>query len=369
LVHEILLIGRQSLRENGVKVLPGDFRPAGWLPGAHAQTIWGRLTRSRRLVPMRREALTTPDGDELLVDHLDGPAGAPRAIVLHGLEGSSYSVYVQGLLLEIQRRGWRGIAMNFRSCARDPADLTRMLPNRRPRMYHSGDTGDLDFLARTLAAREPRGSAPLFAIGVSLGGNVLLKWLGESGAGAPVDGAVAISTPYDLAASARHLESVLGRLYTQRFLLTLKRKVEGAVRRFSEAARRIDLPRTRASRTFWEFDDAANAPLHGFAGADDYYRKSSSLGYLQGIARQTLCLSAEDDPFLPREALERARAAAPPSVDFLVTAGGGHIGFVSGSTPWRPSYWAETFAIDWLEKRMSRGAADRSPGSVDGMRE
>ena len=132
-----------------------DFRPAAWLPGPHLQTVFGRLVRSRRLVPMRREALTTPDGDELLVDHVDGRAGSPRVIVLHGLEGSSNSVYAQGLLFEIRRRGWRGAAMNFRSCARDPADLARMLPNRRPRMYHSGETGDLDFLARTLAEREP----------------------------------------------------------------------------------------------------------------------------------------------------------------------------------------------------------------------
>jgi predicted alpha/beta-fold hydrolase len=300
---------------------------------------------------MRRESLTTPDGDELLVDHVDGPEGSPRVIVLHGLEGSSNSVYAQGLLSEIRLRGWRGVAINFRSCARDPSDLDRMLPNHRPRMYHSGDTGDLGFLARTLAARGPRGSAPLFAIGVSLGGNVLLKWLGESGADCPVDAAVAISTPYDLAASARHLESALGRLYTQRFLVTLKRKVEGAVRRFPEAAQRIDLPRTRASRTFWEFDDAANAPLHGFAGAEDYYRRSSSLAYLSAIARPTLCLSSEDDPFLPREALERARSAASRDVEFVVTSRGGHIGFVSGRAPWRPRYWAEAFAVDWLEKK------------------
>ena len=330
---------------------PRGFRPAGWLPGAHAQTVWGRLTRPRRLVPLRREILTTPDGDELLVDHVDGPAGSARVVVLHGLEGSSNSVYAQGLLREIQRRGWRGAAMNFRSCARDPIDLARMLPNRRPRMYHSGETGDLDFLATTLVEREPR--AKVFAIGVSLGGNVLLKWLGERGDSAPVRAAVAISTPYDLAASARHLESAVGRFYTQRFLGTLKRKVVEAARRFPEAAARIDLPRTLASRTFREFDDAANAPLHGFAGADDYYARSSSLGYLSRITKPTLCLSAEDDPFLPPEVLERARYVASPSVEFLVTKAGGHIGFVAGGLPWRPMYWAEAFAVDWLERAAS----------------
>jgi uncharacterized protein len=310
---------------------------------------------------MRREVLETPDGDELLVDHVDGPAESPRVLVLHGLEGSSYSVYAQGLLSEIRRRGWRGIAMNFRSCARDPRDLARMLPNRRPRLYHSGDTGDVDFLARTLAAREPLVSAPLYAVGVSLGGNVLLKWLGEKGREANVTAAVAISTPYDLAASARHLETRVGRVYTAGFLNTLKRKAVDTTRRFPETARRIDLNRTLRSRTFHEFDDAANAPLHGFAGADDYYARSSSLAYIGGVARPTLCLSAEDDPFLPREALARARAAAPAHVEFRVTPRGGHIGFVSGANPWRPSYWGEMFAVEWLKK--VEGRESRVEGS------
>jgi hypothetical protein len=301
---------------------------------------------------MRRETLETPDGDELVVDHVEGPAGRPRVIVLHGLEGSSYSVYAQGLLLEIRRRGWRGAAMNFRSCARDPGDLSRMLPNRRPRLYHSGETEDLDFLARTLASRDP--ASPLVAVGVSLGGNVLLKWLGEARADRPVAAAVAISTPYDLAASGRYLETVIGRAYTGRFLGTLKTKAAEVRARFPEAAGRIDLPRALAARTFWEFDDAANAPLHGFAGADDYYRRASSLGYLPGIRSKTLCLSAQDDPFLPPEALERARRAAPPPVEFRVTPRGGHIGFVSGPAPWQARYWGEELAIEWLDRALHR---------------
>ncbi len=302
---------------------------------------------------MRRETLETPDGDELVVDHVEGPAGRPRVIVLHGLEGSSYSVYAQGLLLQIRKRGWRGAAMNFRSCARDPGELSRMLPNRRPRLYHSGETEDLDFLARTLAARDP--ASPLVAVGVSLGGNVLLKWLGEARGDWPVAAAVAISTPYDLAASGRHLDTMVGRAYTARFLGTLKTKAAEVRARFPEAAGKIDLPRALAARTFWEFDDAANAPLHGFAGADDYYRRASSLGYLSGIRSRTLCLSAQDDPFLPPEALERARRAAPPSVEFRVTPRGGHIGFVSGPAPWQARYWAEELAIDWLDRAL-RGA-------------
>jgi predicted alpha/beta-fold hydrolase len=324
------------------------FDSAWWLPGPHGQTIWGRMTRGRRLVRFRREILETPDGDELVLDHLDGPEESPRVLLLHGLEGSSYSVYVQGFLAELSRRGWRGTAMNFRSCARDPRDLSRMLPNRRPRLYHSGETSDLDFVARTLRAREP--ATPLFAIGVSLGGNVLLKWLGERGAEAPVEAAAAVSTPYDLGASARHLDTFVGRVYVGSFLATLRGKALAAARRFPEAAARIDIPRTLSARTFWEFDDAANAPLHGFTGADDYYARASCLGFLPKIQTRTLCLSAEDDPFLPIEALERAQAAAPPSVEFVTTPRGGHIGWVAGAAPWRPRYWAERAVVDSLAR-------------------
>ena len=287
----------------GIERLEESFRPAVWLPGAHLQTIWGRLTRSRRRVSFRRELLETPDGDEIVLDHVDtlfdagpsassfdagpsassfdaGPSAssfdagpslrsapestrrfpaagsapestrrspaAGRVLVLHGLEGSSYSVYVQGLLEAAARRGLRGIALNFRSCARDPRDLSRMLPNRRPRLYHSGETGDLDFVARTLAAREP--GAPLYAVGVSIGGNVLLKWLGERPDQSEVAAAAALSTPFDLSASADHLESAVGRLYVASFLGTLRRKAIAAAERFPEAAARIDVPADAAAR-------------------------------------------------------------------------------------------------------------------------
>ena len=338
-----------SLR-GGTLSSESGFSTAWWLRGAHAQTVWGRLARGRRRVPLGREFLATPDGDELVVDHLDGPARSPRVVLLHGLEGSSNSVYVQGLLEGIRRRGWRGAAMNFRSCARDPSDLSRMLPNRRPRLYHSGETSDLDFLVRTLREREPE--TPLLAVGVSLGGNVLLKWRGENPRGGGVAAAAALSTPYDLAASARHMESFSGRVYTKGFLATLRPKAISAAQRFPEAAARIDVGRVLTSRTFWEFDDAATAPLHEFGGADDYYRRASSISFLAAIASPTLCLSAQDDPFLPLEALSRARdaAAASPFVEFRVSRRGGHIGWVAGASPWSARYWAEEFVLDWLAR-------------------
>jgi predicted alpha/beta-fold hydrolase len=324
------------------------FVPAWWLPGPHLQTVWGRLARGRRLVSFRREVLETPDGDDLVLDHLDleRPSGTPRVLLLHGLEGSSNSVYIQGFLRQAARQGWRATAMNFRSCARDTNDLDRMLPNRRPRLYHSGETSDLAFVVRTLAQREP--AAPLLAIGVSLGGNVLLKWLGENPGQKAVAAAAAVSTPYDLGASGLFLETFVGRLYVGNFLATLKTKAVETARRFPEAAAKMDLARAVRARSFWEFDDAANAPLHGFAGAEDYYRRASSLGFVSRVATPTLCLSAEDDPFLPREALDRARGAASAAIDFRVTPHGGHIGFVAGAWPWRPCYRAEELVLEWL---------------------
>jgi predicted alpha/beta-fold hydrolase len=329
---------------------PDLFSPSWWLPGAHLQTIWGRLARPRRLVALRREVLAAPDGDEIVLDHVDGPAGSPRLLLLHGLEGSSYSVYVQGMFLVASARGWRGTAINFRSCARDPKDLDRMLENRRPRLYHSGETTDLDFVVKTLAGREPE--TPLVAAGVSLGGNVLVKWLGENSARLPVRAAAAVSVPFDLGEGASHLETPLGRVYVRSFLRTLRPKAFSVARRFPDAAARLDLEAVRRARTFFEFDDAATAPLHGFAGAADYYAKSSSVGFVSRITTPTLCLSAEDDPFLPASVLDRVAERASPSVELLRTRRGGHIGFVSGRVPWSPRYWAEELVVEWLSRKL-----------------
>jgi predicted alpha/beta-fold hydrolase len=339
-----------------------DFSPAWFLRGPHAQTIWGRVVRPRRMVSFRRETLETPDGDELVLDHLDDSDGiwqmadgqsSPSAIchppsnrlhfvLLHGLEGSSYSVYVQGVLTEIRRLGHAATVLNFRSCARDPQHVHRMLPNRRPRFYHSGETGDFDFVIRTLTSRAPQ--TRFVAFGASLGGNALLKWLGEHPDQQIVRAAATLSVPYDLAAGARFLEkTAAGRFYVGRFLRTLKKKCARA-----DIASLIDVDRLMRSRTFREFDEYGTGPLHGFAGADDYYEKSSSIRFLGRIQTPTLALNAEDDPFLPPEVLPRAKAAASPAVDFRTTRSGGHVGFIGGRTPWRCEYWAEALAVRWL---------------------
>ena len=301
--------------------------------------------RSRQLVPLRREWLETPDGDELVLDHIDGDELAVdhlHVVLLHGLEGSSNSVYMQGVLSVIARTGHSATAMNFRSCARDPQNLDRMLPNRRPRFYHSGETGDFDFVVRTLTARHPH--RKFLAFGASLGGNVLLKWLGEHAGQTSVRAAATLSVPYDLGAGAAHLETTApGRFYVARFLRTLKKKATRP-----DIAEILDTAPVLRARTFKEFDDCATGPLHGFVDAVDYYTRSSSIHFLDKITTPTLALNAEDDPFLPPNILPRAKAAASPCVDFRTTPTGGHVGFISGEAPWRPEYWAEEYVVRWL---------------------
>jgi predicted alpha/beta-fold hydrolase len=313
-----------------------DFVAPWWLRNPHAQTVWGRIARGRRLVRTRRESITTPDGDELLLDHVDG-AGS-HFVLMHGLEGSSNSVYMQGVMSVIARHGHSATAINFRSCARHPRSVFRELPNRRPRFYHSGETGDFDFVVRHL-------NRPLLAFGASLGGNVLLKWLGENPQQTFIRAAATLSTPYDLGAGAAHLEKGAGPFYVARFLRSLKKKVTRMKAEFPDA--RVDLEAALRSKTFREFDDAATAPLHGFRDAEDYYSSSSSIHFLGRINVPTLCVNAVDDPFLPPEVLERAKRAASPSVEFVTTERGGHVGFVAGA-PWRARYWAEELVVQWL---------------------
>lgn len=331
------------------RVTPTLFAPCPWLPGPHLQSIWGNLTRSRRLVPYRRETLETPDGDELLLDRVDGAPGSPRLLVLHGLEGSSESVYVQGMMALAAARGWTGVALNFRSCARTRDDHDVWIPNRRPRLYHSGETTDLAFVLSRLAAEVETG-VPFFAAGVSLGGNVLLKWLGENPGQRTVAAAAAISVPFDLGAGGRYMERGFGPFYTRHLLSTLKVKAADLAARFPEAAARLDVPRLERADTFFEFDDAGTAPLHGFDGALDYYARSSSLGFVGRIATPVLAISAADDPFLPGSVLDAVARAKSPSVELRVTRRGGHAGFVGGTI--RPRYWAEETAVEWLASRL-----------------
>lgn len=322
-----------------------EFVPAWWLRNTHLQTVWGRIARPRRLILTRREVIDTPDGDELVIDHLEGDTRRRHVIVLHGLEGSSNSVYVQGLLSIAKRYGHPMSVLNFRSCARDLERIGVALPNRGRRLYHSGETSDFDF---AVGVFRDRGVSELGAIGISIGGNVLLKWLGERGATAPISRAATLSVPYDLAASARHLERGVGTLYALSFLRSLYSKALGVTQRHPELATRIDLERARRARSFHEYDDAVTAPLHGFDDVHHYYRDSASLHYLSRITVPTLCISSLDDPFLPSETVDAVNREKSDAVRLLVTRKGGHAGFVGGRVPWQPVYWAEERAMKWV---------------------
>ena len=328
------------------------FRAAWWLPGPHAQTLWGKFARPPR-VPTRLERWATPDDDFVEVHRLDAPADAPpdvpRLVILHGLEGGVRSHYVGGFLEQARRRGWGADLLVFRSCGTEP--------NRARRFYHSGETEDLALVLERVHAAHP--ASPLLLAGVSLGGNVLLKLLGERDDRLPptVRAAAAVSVPYDLGRGARHISRGFSRVYERHFLRSLRRKATEKLARYPDLYAEA---RLAAIRTLWDFDDAVTAPVHGFASADDYYTRSSSLRFLHGIRRPTLLLSAVDDPFLPADVLDEVRreAAGNPALELEFVPHGGHVGFVGGPVPWRPVYWAEERAAEHLA-RFARTTAER----------
>jgi uncharacterized protein len=313
--------------------------PAWWIPGPHGQTLWGKLVRRPRNVVSRIERWDTPDGDFLDIHRLDAPRNSPRVLVLHGLEGSIRSHYALGLLSEFSRRGWGADVMIFRSCGG--------LLNRGLRSYHSGETTDLSFVLDRISGEFP--DVPLALVGISLGGNVLLKYLGERGrAVSPrIRGAVAISVPFDLSASADRIDHGFSRVYQQFFLRSLRRKG------YAKAIRANDptlAQHALRARTIREFDELVTAPTHGFLGAEDYYTRSSAINFLRDISINTLLLSAADDPFLPPEVLSRVIDATEDNtaiqIEFLTW--GGHVGFVGGKNPLRPIYYLEIRTGEFL---------------------
>jgi len=287
----------------------GSYTAPWWLPGGHLQTIVAALLPAPQIA-WRRERWETPDGDFIDLDWTGGeenPDG-PLIALFHGLEGDSSSPYARAIAAQALAAGWRCVVPHFRGCS---GEL-----NRLPRAYHSGDSEEIGWILKRLGARH--------AVGISLGGNALLKLLGEQGDEATIEKAIAISAPLDLAAAGRNLDAGLSReIYTRRFLRTLKAKTFEKIRRQKIS---IDEQRLRRARTFWEFDDTVTAPLHGFLGADDYWKRSSSGPWLSGIRVPTLVVNARNDPFLPASALD-ALAAVPPNVVLEFPRSGGHAGF------------------------------------------
>lgn len=321
------------------------YRAAWWLPGPHAQTIWGRVARRARLDAFV-ECLPTPDGDSIELHQLRAPRGAPHLLLLHGLEGSVRSHYVHDILRGAAKRHWAATLLVFRGCG--------ATPNTARRFYHSGETSDLAHVFRALAARDS--AAPWLLCGVSLGGNVLLKFLGELGERVDprIRAAAAVSVPFDLEAGARRISRGFARIYDRMFLRTLRRKAVAKLSRYPDL---FDKVRLSAARSIYDFDEAVTAPVHGFVSAHDYYERSSSRHFLPGIRVRTLLLSAIDDPFLPSDVLKDVTTSARrnPCLVVEVHPKGGHVGFVSGH-PWKPQYYAERRVLQFFDRAMETSA-------------
>jgi predicted alpha/beta-fold hydrolase len=323
-----------ALRQFARKSAPlPPYRSPAWLRGGHAQTIWPYLL-PRPDVRFRRERIETPDGDFWDFDWLATPAGsrAPLIALFHGLEGNSESHYARALMALLAERSLRGVVAHYRGCS---GEL-----NRLPRAYHSGDHEELDAMLIAMRERVPA-PTPIYAVGVSVGGSVLINWLGrkKEAAGQVIAAAAAVSTPLDLEAAGIAIARGLNRIYTRNFLSTLRPKSLAMARRFPGL---LDDARIRRARTLRAFDDAVTSLLHGFVDATDYWRRASSKPWLASVAVPTLVLNAKNDPFVPRGTLP---GADDVSRDVLLVQPehGGHVGFLTGSFPGR---------LDWLPRRL-----------------
>ena len=319
------------------------FQPAWWLPGPHLQTLWSPFCRAAPLLTRRRERVWLDDGDFLDLDwHGPHDVKAPLVLVLHGLTGSSASLYVLGLQQRLAERGWASVALNWRGCSGEP--------NLLPRAYHSGASDDLAAVVAHLQASRPL--AALHAVGYSLGGNVLLKYLGETGGDCPLQAAVAVSVPFRLDHCADRIGQGFSRVYQAHFIRNMIGYVQNKQQRFQREGLSERLAQLQALgplqdlRTFWEFDGRITAPLHGFSDAQDYYRRASSRYYLNAIRVPTLLIQAADDPFVFPRSLPQA-GELPAGTRFELHAHGGHVGFIEGS-PRQPGYYLERRIPEWL---------------------
>jgi uncharacterized protein len=310
---------------------PMKYIAPRWLPGGHLQTIYPATCIAKPPVTYRRERWQAPDQDFIDVDFVDGQPGKPFVVLFHGLEGSSNSHYARALMAYVAELGWSGAIPHFRGCSGEP--------NLAPRFYHSGDAQEVDWIVRRIAAyAKARAAGRLYATGVSLGANALLRWLGESQHQAEiVDAACAVSAPLDLTGGGEALARGLNRIYTRAFLHTLKPKCIGKLKQFPGL---FDQQALLRARTLYEFDNVVTAPLHGYRDTDDYWHRASARHVLNDITVPTLILNARNDPFLPERYLPRSAASC---VTLEYPQQGGHVGFTGGPAPGN---------LMWLPQRM-----------------
>lgn len=317
------------------------FRPAWWARAGLLQTIVGQ--RHGRARPQwRTEIWPTPDDDELRVHFVDvADPASPVVLLLHGLEGSRDSSYVTESAAQANRHGFRFCALEFRSCSG--------VLNRARRTYHSGETTDTALVVDGLKERFP--DAPLYLVGISLGGNVTLKWLAECGESAPIAGAAAISPPFDLAVCGHQCDTLYGGTIARRFLATL---IPKAIEKERQHPGQYDLDAVRSCRTFRAFDDLVTAPTHGFRDADHYYRTQSCGPLLPAIQRPTIVIASTDDPLCSPAAIPREALSKSPFLTAQLCNRGGHAAFVNGGLPWRPRRWAEAQAMQFFASLQAR---------------
>ena len=309
------------------------FKPAWWLPGAHAQTIWPSLMRTPIEIETREERLTLPDGDFIDLEWTMNESDK-KIIVLHGLEGSIESSYARGILKAIQDQGWQAVFMHFRGCSGEH--------NIEDRSYHSGETSDIRFLIDTLTTRDP--NVRLCAIGYSLGGNALLKYLGETRNDSKLESAVTVSVPYKLERCSQKLKKGFSRIYQRHLVSRLLNKTRD---KFIDRQPPFDLSQLHRWKTFQLFDHHVTAPLHGFESGHDYYTQCSSYQFLKYITTPALLIHALDDPFMTRDVIPKPEDLSE-SIQLELSNHGGHVGFVSGNTPWNAKYWLEQRIPEFL---------------------
>ena len=306
------------------------FAAPDWLRTKHRQSSWNAMRRKCAPIEGTHERWRTPDDDFIDLYFRREAPRAPWVVLLHGLEDSVDAAYIAGMRHAIAAAGWNSVVMEFRSCGREL--------NHAPRLYHMGETEDLDFILRRLTPR--LGGAPLFLLGYSLGGNVVAKWLGEHAddSRAMIAGAAVVSAPFDPTRGAANIHKQLGGMYMKGFLASL---VPKAIAKEKQHPGSLDIAAVEACEHFWDFDTHVTARLHGFEDADDYWRKVGCHQFLDAIRVPTLLLSAADDPFNPPETLPAETAAASPWLYPLFPEAGGHLGFVCGDAPESARYWAE----------------------------
>lgn len=324
-----------------------QFKPAWWMTNAHAQTILPRFFRPNLQLNYDIELLPTPDHDELeLAWTKPQPKNndKPLAIVLHGLEGNIDSFYAKGMMKALQLAGFDVVLMHFRNCGQKA--------NKLARAYHSGETSDLDFVLCEIKSRFP--NKPLMAVGFSLGGNVLTKYLGECKEHSKLDAAAVVSAPFALASSCKVIQTSCFKLYQKYLLDRLKKSTSRKLDHIRENLN-LTAQQVNAIRDLWEFDNKITAPLHGFIDAADYYLKSSGKPYLKRIKTPTLVIHAQDDPMLSKEAIPTVQDVSR-FVKLAVSKQGGHVGFIGGTNPLKPTFWLEQcipdFFLQELKKRI-----------------